>query len=320
MFPTSLGAHHALLPGLGQIDIQETIAHMLVLPPQSLLTSVIQRASLKAHLHGRQWAHDETVDAHGSEHSACTGVAYTFNHTTSLLTWQQPCGKAIGRVRPLAGSFMHALGASLGIEFSTSNPLWTWAKRHAAWVINRYSVTAGRGITSFELLNGKPYSGKRCQFDEPVFGFQMSHSKGNPRWRRMAFLGKTDPQDSYLLQNGFNPPVVDVEPSKFYDEDAEAVRQKALEEQREDYETASMAIHDKENLLQENEQQPQGASVAQHPEPTGIFDDPVEGGDGQLQETTVSGGANPALGLPGPTTSLSYILRGTENSSSCSSF
>ena len=116
MFPTSLGAHHALLPGLGQIDIQETIAHMLVLPPQSLLTSVIQRASLKAHLHGRQWAHDETVDAHGSEHSACNGVAYTFNHTTSLLTWQQPCGKAIGRVRPLAGSFMHALGASLGMQ------------------------------------------------------------------------------------------------------------------------------------------------------------------------------------------------------------
>ena len=42
--------------------------------------------------------------------------------------------------------------------------------------------------------------------------------------------------------------------------------------------------------------------MAQHPEPTGIFDDPVEGGDGQLQETTVSVGANPALGLPGPTT------------------
>ena len=62
-----------------------------------------------------------------------------------------------------------------------------------------------------------------------IFGFQMSHSKGNPRWRRMAFLGKIEPQDSYLLQNGFNPPVVDVEPSKFYDEDAEAVRQKALE-------------------------------------------------------------------------------------------
>ena len=55
----------------------------------------------------------------------------------------------------------------------------------------------------------------------------------------------------------FNPPVGDVEPSKFFDEDAEAVRQKALEEQREDYETANMAIHDKQNPMQEMDQQPQ---------------------------------------------------------------
>ena len=45
----------------------------------------------------------------------------------------------------------------LGIEISTSSPIWTWAMRQAAWVINRFSVTAARGITSFELLNGKPY-------------------------------------------------------------------------------------------------------------------------------------------------------------------
>ena len=56
---------------------------------------------------------------------------------------------------------------------------------------------------------------------------------------------------------GFNHPVGDVEPSKFFDEDAEAVRQKALPQQREDYETASMAIHDKQNPMQEMEQQPQ---------------------------------------------------------------
>ena len=55
---------------------------------------------------------------------------------------------------------MHALGEKLGIEISTSSPIWTWAMRHAAWVINRFSVTAARGITSFELLNGKLYAGK----------------------------------------------------------------------------------------------------------------------------------------------------------------
>ena len=277
-----------------------------------------------------------------------------YSHGNSLVE------NAIGRVRPLAGSFTHALGEKLGIEISTSSHMWTRAMRHAAWVINRSNVTAGRGVTSFQLLSGKQYNGKICQFGEPVFGFQKSQSKGNPRWKRMVFLGKIDPQDSYLLYNGthlilarsvrrintcwkghvafylnfncasyeyrssfggrvvptksrqapiapgFNPPVGDVEPSKFFDEDAEAVRQKALEEQREDYESANVAIHDKQNPMQEMEQQPQvgleDANVIQHPNPIGIFDDPAEGGDNQPQEV-----ANPALGLPGPSTPPSFF-------------
>jgi len=59
---------------------------------------------------------------------------------------------ATGRVRPLAGSFMHALGEKLGIEISTLSPIWTWAMRHAAWVINRFSVTACRNL-SFSPIN-----------------------------------------------------------------------------------------------------------------------------------------------------------------------
>ena len=74
---------------------------------------------------------------------------------------------------------------------------------------------------------------------------------------------------------GFNPPVGDVESSKFFDEDAEAVKQKALEEQREDYEAANMAAHDKQNPRQEVELQPQvqlDESVVLQPDaPDGIF-------------------------------------------------
>ena len=44
---------------------------------------------------------------------------------------------------------------------------------------------------------------------------------------------------------GFNVPTGEIEPSKFFDEDVHAVRQKALEEQREDFEAAGMAVHDK---------------------------------------------------------------------------
>ena len=42
--------------------------------------------------------------------------------------------------------------------------------------------------------------------------------------------------------------------------------------------------------------------MIQHPNPIGIFDDPVEGGDDQSQEM-----ANPALGLPGPSTPPSFF-------------
>ena len=132
--------------------------------------------------------------AMGLPTSSTTPPAYS--HGNSLVE------NAIGRVRPLAGSFKHALGEKLGIEILTSSLIWTWAMRHAAWVINRFSVTAGHGTTGFELLSGKPYTGKICHFGEPVFGFQKSRSKGNPRWRRMVFLGKIDPQHTYLLYSG----------------------------------------------------------------------------------------------------------------------
>ena len=205
----------------------------------------------------------------------------------------------VGRLRPLAGSLMHALGAKLGLEISTNSLPWTWAMRHAAWIINRFSVTPGRGMTSFEMLANKPYTGKVCQFGEPVFAYQKTKSKGNAKWRRMIWLGKVDPQDSFRLYNGenlilarsirrintcwkghlafylnfkcasydfksgfggrvvptkrsrapiapgFNVPTGEIEPSKFFDEDVHAVRQKALEEQREDFEAAGMAVHDK---------------------------------------------------------------------------
>ena len=106
---------------------------------------------------------------------------------------------SIGRLRPLAGSLMHALGTKLGLEISTNSHLWTWAMRHAAWIINRFSVTPGRGMTSFEMLANKPYTGKVCQFGEPVFAYQKTKSKGNAKWRRMICLGKVDPQDSFPL-------------------------------------------------------------------------------------------------------------------------
>ena len=119
-----------------------------------------------------------------------------YSHGNSLVE------NAIGRIRPLAGSLMHALGQKVGMEFSTSNPLWTWALRHSCWLMNRFN--ANKGVTSFELITNKPYRGGICQFGEPVYGYSKSNNKGSARWSRMIFLGKVDPQDSFILYNGVN--------------------------------------------------------------------------------------------------------------------
>ena len=119
-----------------------------------------------------------------------------YSHGNSLVE------NAIGRIRPLAGSLMHALGQKVGMEFSTSNLLWTWALRHSCWLMNRFN--ANQGVTSFELITNKPYRGGICQFGEPVYGYSKSNNKGSARWSRMIFLGKVDPQDSFILYNGVN--------------------------------------------------------------------------------------------------------------------
>ena len=95
---------------------------------------------------------------------------------------------------------MHGLQTKLAVTVSSSHALWSWCMRHAAWILNRYNLH--QGLTAYEVVYGKPYSGQICEYGEPVLGFAKSLMKGNPRWHRMLFLGKVDGQDSFLLFNG----------------------------------------------------------------------------------------------------------------------
>ena len=76
--------------------------------------------------------------------------------------------------------------------------------RHACWILNRFSPA--KSVTAYELVFGKDYAGSLCQFGEPVFGYAKSSAKtsakASARWKRMVFLGKIEPQDSYLLYDG----------------------------------------------------------------------------------------------------------------------
>eukprot|EP00435_Cladocopium_sp_Y103_P064564 s72_g26.t1 len=123
-----------------------------------------------------------------------TSQAYT--HGNSLAE------NAIGRVRALAGTFMHYISQQIGVEFSTSNALWSWALRHASWVLNRFNTN--QGMSAYELVTGKSYKGSTCVFGEPLFGYFKTNNKGSAKWTRMLFMGKVDPQDSFILYNGTN--------------------------------------------------------------------------------------------------------------------
>lgn len=183
---------------------------------------------------------------------------------------------------------MRNVQKNLGIVIPSTHGLWTWALRHSAWLLNRFSPV--RGATPFEL---RPYRGRPCEFAEPVFRYAKTVMKGNPRWQRMICIGKVEAQDTFVLYTGsqvvssrsirrifgdwkthmrfhvhfdaptwnfkvgyggrvvptkfktiprsvgFKMPKDPIEPSGFYGADAEAVKEKAKEEQREEREVES---------------------------------------------------------------------------------
>ena len=220
-----------------------------------------------------------------------------YSHGNSLIE------NCIGRIRPLAGAFMHYIAQKIGIELSSSNALWSWAMRHACWVLNRYNTN--QGMSSYELVTGKSYKGSTCVFGEPLFGYSKSNNKGSARWSRMLFVGKVDPQDSFILYNGsnlvlvksvrriqtdwrghlrvvptkgcrdaisasFKQPQGSIEPSAFYDADGAAVIEKAREEKQEELENQQMSLFDRPGIAVE-EELVQVSGERTFPNPTNIW-------------------------------------------------
>jgi hypothetical protein len=62
--------------------------------------------------------------------------------------------------------------------------------------------TPHQGLTAYEVVCGKPYARKICEYGESALGVAKSPSKGNPHRHRMLFLGKVDGQGNFLLFNG----------------------------------------------------------------------------------------------------------------------
>ena len=108
---------------------------------------------------------------------------------------------AIARVRQLAASLMHQLHGRIGIQLFSALAIWTWALRHAAWLISRFSVL--RGATPYELAFGRRFAEDLCEYGEPVYGYVYpGTNKAAAIWRRALFLGNSDTQNSYVLFDG----------------------------------------------------------------------------------------------------------------------
>ena len=130
--------------------------------------------------------------AQGLSTHAKTPAAYS--HGNSL------CENTIRRARSLAGSLMFQLQEKISMELSTNNSIWSWAMRHASWLLNRFGVT--HGTTPYELVYSKPYKGKLASFGEPIFAYVNVAQKGNAKWQRVIMLGKTESQDTFVVFTG----------------------------------------------------------------------------------------------------------------------
>ena len=121
-----------------------------------------------------------------------TPAAYT--HGNSL------CENAIGRVRTLACTLMNRVQSKISTKLDTNNGLWSWAMRHAGWLLNRFSVQ--HGCAPYETVYSNVYKGKLTEFGEPVFSYVHAAHKGNPKWQRVLSLGKTEAQDTFVVFTG----------------------------------------------------------------------------------------------------------------------
>eukprot|EP00913_Durusdinium_trenchii_P032259 g30204.t1 len=106
---------------------------------------------------------------------------------------------AIQRIRSLAATLMENLTEQIELRFQSQHPIWSWACRHSAWLINRFQPF--HGSTSFELAHGRAYEGKLCNFGEVCFAYCKPKQgyKADPKWRLGIYLGKTELQDNWVI-------------------------------------------------------------------------------------------------------------------------
>ena len=107
-----------------------------------------------------------------------------------------PAEQAIEFLRQLTCTILAEYEKETKTAVGSLVPIHGWAWRHAGWMAHRF--VKSHGITSFELVTGRPYNGKIISFGETCFGRIRSKVKGHPRWVRMLWLGKLTVSDAHV--------------------------------------------------------------------------------------------------------------------------
>ena len=119
--------------------------------------------------------------------------------------------KAISTTRRLAVTLKSALEEKLQMKITGSMAIFPWLIRHAAFLLNYFSVQSGSRRTSFEMLTDCRYGGVLAEFGETVFFYKPRAEKAEAKWQKAIWVGKNWVNDGHIVlteQGGFESKVV----------------------------------------------------------------------------------------------------------------
>ena len=107
--------------------------------------------------------------------------------------------RTVQSVRRLANCLRYYAEEQAQVTILGNSHVYPWSFRHASWLINRYRVLEKERRTSFEVWSGRRYQGKICLFGESVMYRHLTAFKGEPRFGRGIWVGKSPWTDCHIV-------------------------------------------------------------------------------------------------------------------------
>ena len=111
--------------------------------------------------------------------------------------------RTVQTTRRKANTFLDELREKMKLDIPHTHPIFGWAFRHTAWVLNRFSKIAALGNrTPHELITGKSYKGEMVNFGAVIYEKRLhpKKKKGEKVWNPGVFLGKIE-NDLFIIHH-----------------------------------------------------------------------------------------------------------------------